>query len=174
MAEPKEVIKIAKATILGVAPGPLWGLRDEPKDRPSHILTIQDAADTTKVYNVKCSQKDLPENIKQGAVVDNLEFGMFEWGDQQEHRIKFEKPGGGKFGGGGGYRGISPEELQLKKDELQLRRDQLLVQIISTNTSYSKDIVIAGTTGEVTPQLVADGAKVLIQFTFDEIRDRKG
>ncbi len=115
MAEPKETIKLAKANVLVVTQGPLWGLRDEPKDRPSHILTLQDAADIAKVYTVKCSQKELPENIKQGAAVENLEFGLYEWGDQQEHRIKFEKPGGGKFGGGGGYRGPSPEELAIKK-----------------------------------------------------------
>jgi len=156
MAEPKETIKIAKANVLAVAPGPLWGLRDEPKDRPSHILTIQDAADTTKVYTVKCSQKDLPENIKQGAVVDNLEFGLFEWGDQQEHRIKFEKPGGGKFGGGGGYRGISPEELTLK-------RFAEVSKVVGVSYNYAEKIGHESPE-ELTVKKLAD--------TGDEIADR--
>ena len=151
--EAKETIKIAKANVLAVAPGPLWGMRDEPKDRPSHILTIQDTADTTKVYTVKCSQKELPENIKQGAVVDNLEFGLYEWGDQQEHRIKFEKPGGGKYGGGGGYRGISPEELQLKRDEL-------LYKVIGVGYSYGLEICKSFPEELTTEKFVEVGNKI--------------
>jgi len=112
--EPKETIKIAKATILSVVPGDLWGIGNEPKDKPSHILSIQDQANPAVVHTVKCLQRTVPDHIKAGAVVENLEFGVFEWNGQEENKIKFEKPGGGKFGGGG-YRGISPEELSLKR-----------------------------------------------------------
>ena len=130
--EPKEKIKIEKANILVVAPGELWGIGNELKDKPSHILTIQDANNTSIVHTVKCLQRTLPDHIKTGAVVDNLEFGVFEWNGQVENKIKFEKPGGGKFGGGG-YRGISPEELQLK-------RDDLLYKVIGVGYSYALEV----------------------------------
>jgi len=150
---PKETIKIAKANILAVVPGDLWGIGDEPKDKPSHLLTIQDANNNAVVHTVKCLQRTVPDHIKAGAVVENLEFGVFEWNGQVENKIKFEKPGGGKYGGGGGYRGISPEELQLKRDEL-------LYKVIGVGYSYGLEICKSFPEELTTEKFVEVGNKI--------------
>ena len=111
----KEITKIAieKATILSVSDGPKWG---QNKDQKSHQLVIQNANNVEEVYTVRNFAPQLPEHIKQGAVVDNLEIEKEDYNGSVSYRVRFgdKKDGGYR---GGGYRGISPAELNIKRFE---------------------------------------------------------
>ena len=160
MAETKAVltdIKWAKAKILAVTDGDKWGLRDEPtKERPSYNIFVQDMAEGGETLTLNCSETKLPDNIVNGAEVDELEFQKREYGTQVSYRVKFRKADDSYKGKSSGGYGPSPEELSI-------RRFSEISKVVGVGYNYAA-IILKESPGEITVEQFAN--------TGDEIADR--
>jgi hypothetical protein len=164
MADNKE-IKMAKAKVLSVKDGPKWG---EDKKNSSHEIIFQNVEDQAQVITAMCYQSTLPDEIKPMADVENVTIEEIHKDDKIYYKVKFPRADGGSGYGNKGYsRGLSAEEIALKKEEM-------VVRVITINTSYAKDLAISLGEGGADTSLITKLASELNAFSFSELAKYKG
>jgi hypothetical protein len=166
MDEESKSIKIKNARVLTIEEGG-WKTR-EGEERKKWTLVLQDVDNPTTVLTTLCFQGSLPDNVKAGAEIGEVDIDVQkDKNGNITNKVKWERPkseGGGSYKSGG-YRGISPEELQLKKQDLVMKTHQV-------NTKYAIDLLSLLPPSENTVKEVVEIAKKLNDVAWDEVNTR--
>ena len=159
MAETTE-IKMEKATILAIVEGTWVKDKGKPEEETfkNFTFTLQNPDKPGEIVTAVCSQQKLPDNVKQGEVLDNPDLYNTEYQGTVTTRIKFPKEGGYK--GKGGYGGYpTPKEDPEAK-------------IVGMAYSYAKDLAIAADGPVLIATVLSDGDAIAVamQATLKKIK----